>query len=753
MPSVILLALQLVALAEPATAPANAPSAVSAPAPATAPASNLGGVSDFGNLDLEMAIVTDFNQLDLESLLNATVETASKRGESISRAPAIIDVLTREQIYNMGARDLYTALTFLPGIEMIENYAGTTTLIFRGMIQEQYSVKLLLLINGHPISEPIMSQFQLEMVPLDAVKRIEVIRGPGSVLYGTNAFAGVINVITENDKEDGVHGNARAEAGQFTTLNGGAGTHGRQGDLNWALYAGGQHTRGFPYRVRKDQDEDCAPAHALNPDSAVLRPYDCNRPGKYAGELEYYNNYANAFADVGYAGLRLQAGFLGQKKMKYGLLPILRQNGPNRTQHVFADLSYRKDWERVGILARVGLNQDNSEWDVGHFPYEDYLETHTEEYANVYRGELTVSWKIADPITLDQGVSYDTIGENHFYFLKSDGSFHELTPSFENYRQTTASYYAQATWNVSEKWTAIGGVRASDFNTDRTDVSIYRDPAGNATPQGSVKVPNDPILIPSPRAALIYEPKESLVFKALYGEAFRLPNLFEAAGVVKMLILPSKNIQPEKIRTVELGVDSRPAEWMNLRAAAYFSTLTDLISRRISDIRDPKNTYEQDALGGPHVGGVYDNIWNGQIYGGELSSQAFVNEQWSLFGNVSYKKVIYWEIDRELPQSAGVHRFPSMAPVLFNGGFSYTPVKWLAVRPNAQYVGSRDYAKAYVLANAVIDFPITKHLTVSAVGNNLLDTHYEYPEHVRRWVETLPGGPGRALYGRVTAEF
>lgn len=747
----------LLAAALQAAAFADAPTAATVPAEApraaTAPAENLGGVDDFGTLDLEMATVTDFNQLDLESLLNAQVETASKRGESISRAPAIIDVLTREQILQYGARDLYTALTFVPGIEMIENYSGTTTLIFRGMVQEQYSVKLLLLINGHPVYEPVMSQFALELIPIESVKRIEVIRGPGSVLYGTNAFAGVINVITESAKDDGAHAKARLEAGQFTTVNGGGGSHGRAGDLTWALFAGGQKTRGFPYRIRKDQNEDCAPQHAQNPASAVLRPYDCNRPGDLSGTLEYYNNYVNAYGDVGYAGLRFQGGFVGQKKQKYGLLPVLRHNGPNDLTHAFAELSYRKDWERVGINARVGLNRNESGWGLGRFPFENYLESHTDAAVDMYRGEVTVSWRVRDELRLDQGVSYDWLGENHFYFLKSDNSFHELTPKFENLAQSTASYYAQAAWDISEKWTAIGGVRASRFQTDRTDVLIFRDLDGKATPEGAVKAANDPILIPSPRAALVYEPQESLVFKALYGEAFRLPNLFEAAGVVKFLVLPSQNIQPEKIRTVELGVDSRPAEWMNLRAAAYFSTLTDLITRRISDARDPKFTYEVDALGGEHVGGVYDNVWNGEIYGGELSSQAYVGDQWSFFANVSYKKVTYWEIDPALPQSAGVHRFPSMAPVLFNGGASYTPVKWLAVRPNAQYVGARDFAEAYVLGNLVVDFPVAKQVTISAVGNNLLDTQYEYPEHVRRWVETLPGGPGRALYGRVTAEF
>lgn len=726
----------------PATSAAPATTA-SAPAPATSPA-GLENVNDFGALDLEMTTVTDFGQLNLEDLLNTQVETASKKSETIARAPAIIDVLTREEIYALGARDLYTALTYLPGIELLENYAGTTTLIFRGMIQEQYSVKLLLLVNGHPVYEPITSQFLLESIPLESIKRLEVIRGPGSVLYGTNAFAGVINVITETAKEDEVRTLLRAEAGQFTTANGGAGNVGRTGDLAWAVFAGGQNTRGYPYVVKKNQNEDCHPAMPSGAPPEQLRPYDCLRPGDVSGELEYFNNYVNAFADVQYAGLRLQVGGVGQEKQKFGLLPNLRFNGTNEITHAYGELSYRKDWERFGFVVRAGANHDDLVWNTGVFPLPSFQKTlRINGVSDIYRGELSTAWRIVDELTLDQGVSYDMVALDHFFFEHPDGTFLSIAPSFEDYAQSTASYYGQLTWSLTDQIAAIGGYRASYFQTDRTDISVDAEKVASFA-----KVTDDPQLLHSPRFALVYSPLETVTVKALYGEAFRLPNLFESAGTLKQLIAPTANIQPEKIRTYELGADTRPVEWMNFRVNGYFSQISDLISRRVAVTQ-----LELDQLGGSDLGGLYDNVWDATIYGAELSSRVIFSEAWSVFGNVSAKQIAYEDIDANKPQSAGPRRFPNMAPVTANGGAAWTASKWLVLRPNAQYVGPRGYSKAYTLTNMVVDVPLGESVTLSAIGNNLLDTEYTYPEHVRRYAESLPGGPGRAFYGRITAHF
>jgi outer membrane receptor protein involved in Fe transport len=121
-----------------------------------------------------------------------------------------------------------------------------------------------------------------------------------------------------------------------------------------------------------------------------------------------------------------------------------------------------------------------------------------------------------------------------------------------------------------------------------------------------------------------------------------------------------------------------------------------------------------------------------------------ISERWAAFSNGAYKIAKVRETGSII---SDISRFNG------NAGLSYRPISRAAVKPNAQFVGRRGAAGGYWLMNSVVDLQVLENVTFSAIGNNLLDRRYAYPEHVRRIVDTLPGGPGRALYGRVTAEF
>jgi outer membrane receptor protein involved in Fe transport len=165
--------------------------------------------------------------------------------------------------------------------------------------------------------------------------------------------------------------------------------------------------------------------------------------------------------------------------------------------------------------------------------------------------------------------------------------------------------------------------------------------------------------------------------------------------------------------------------------------LTDrLISRR-------EPTTAEVPLFGANAS-VFDNFPGERIVGGELSMKAIVTEQWTTFANGAYKVATNRETGDVVPY---ISRFSA------SGGLSYRPLEWFAFKPNAQYFGSRGEAGAYWLLNAVADFRISENLIFSAIGNNLTDREYLYAEHVRQIVDTLPGGPGRAFYGRLVAEF
>ena len=157
--------------------------------------------------------------LDLESLsrtpvLTATltdpiVEAVSKTPEKASEAPGIVDVITAQDIQEFGAKNLYEVLEWATSVYMTGSYMYRRNVAcIRGDLRNHEDSLVLVLLNGRPFRDTTAGGVNASMYtafPIHTIERIEVIRGPGSVLYGTNAFNGVINVVTKNPKEPTLH--------------------------------------------------------------------------------------------------------------------------------------------------------------------------------------------------------------------------------------------------------------------------------------------------------------------------------------------------------------------------------------------------------------------------------------------------------------------------------------------------------------------------------------------------------------------
>lgn len=147
---------------------------------------------------------TSLHELDLVSLLGTEVTTATKTAESADNAPAIITVVTREMIRRWGYRSVAEVLQHVVGFYMIDNHtlpnAGVRG-VPGGLASESGNIKVM--IDGRSVAFRSTSGNWLgqELIPLNAVKQIEIIRGPASALYGADAFLGVVNVITLSPEE------------------------------------------------------------------------------------------------------------------------------------------------------------------------------------------------------------------------------------------------------------------------------------------------------------------------------------------------------------------------------------------------------------------------------------------------------------------------------------------------------------------------------------------------------------------------
>ncbi|MGR9013262.1 MAG: TonB-dependent receptor plug domain-containing protein, partial [Gammaproteobacteria bacterium] len=155
--------------------------------------------------------VEDFFAMSPAELAATSVTIASGTPKSVSQSAAVTSVITSEQIKSMGATELHEVLETVPGMHgSLQRSTYDYNYSVRG-IQNASNSQLLVLMNGTRITTPFRGTTMSGMeLPIEAIQRVEVIRGPGSALYGADAFAGVINIITKKSQDiDGTKIGAR----------------------------------------------------------------------------------------------------------------------------------------------------------------------------------------------------------------------------------------------------------------------------------------------------------------------------------------------------------------------------------------------------------------------------------------------------------------------------------------------------------------------------------------------------------------
>lgn len=141
----------------------------------------------------------EFLDMDLSELMQITITSVSKKPEPITDAASAIFVITAEDIERIGATSIPEVLRLAPGLQVSQFGSNKWTIAARGF-SAHFSNKLLVLIDGRSIYTPAFSgvYWDVQNTLLEDIKRIEVIRGPGATLWGSNAMNGVINIITKS---------------------------------------------------------------------------------------------------------------------------------------------------------------------------------------------------------------------------------------------------------------------------------------------------------------------------------------------------------------------------------------------------------------------------------------------------------------------------------------------------------------------------------------------------------------------------
>lgn len=138
-------------------------------------------------------------ELSLEALLQIEVTSASRKTQALEDVPAAIFVLTHEDLRRSGATSLPEALRLVPGMDVARLDSNRWAVSSRGF-NGQFANKMLVLVDGRSVYTPLFSGVWWDEVgvPFELIERIEVIRGPGAAMWGSNAVNGVISIITRD---------------------------------------------------------------------------------------------------------------------------------------------------------------------------------------------------------------------------------------------------------------------------------------------------------------------------------------------------------------------------------------------------------------------------------------------------------------------------------------------------------------------------------------------------------------------------
>jgi len=690
--------------------------------------------------------VEDASEFSLAELLNIEVVTGTKSARKISEAPVIIGVYTGKEISSFGVDNLYELLSSLPGIEVMETYYGYTVIQFRGILQAHYNNKSSLLLNGQPLYDQMVSSYYLEQIPVSSIQRIEIVRGSGGVLYGTNAYAGVINIITKKGIDiDGAL--ASIKMGRFNTK---ALRFVMGKEINGLdIFFAGEFNQSDGYKKTVTWDED----DVNPPDSLYGNSSGSRIMGYYPDDPNAYeNDYTNFFTSLKYKDFTLNAIYFENEKDKFGIIPTLTSTGERKLQGYGMNLKYNHSLKegKADFSAIVWYDRIQKNERVNAYPPVLRAPNHKDEqeYSGHKSGaQVEINAALTSKLTLLSGIGMEISKADPYYFFLTETLSERIQDEPANAipeAQTTNDFWAffQTEYKAGNHMSFLAGGR---YNKNKQAGGVF---------------------IPS--LGMVYSVNQNLSFKLLYAGGFRNPSFFEKYVRTVNILAGVESLEPEKINSFDLGMDLSLSNF-NFRLNAFYAKTDKLIGRRGLTLSDTAALNLETGYGsGPmewKQGAVYANGGSDDYYGLELSVQGNPVNQLNFRGNLSYKK----------GKDNQGNELLYFSPWLANVGVIYRPTKRISVSAVIKYVGKikghyaslypwnqwpnaaaggTDYSiDGYMLFNAGITFRLCPGIVLSLIGKNLFNKEYVYPEYIRQAIPYIPGGPGRAVYWSVSYKF
>ncbi|MBF0352716.1 MAG: TonB-dependent receptor [SAR324 cluster bacterium] len=675
----------------------------------------------------------------VEDLLSTELVTiTSRQAQSTAEVPNIVTVITEEEIAQSGARTLGDALSLVPGIHVrhtspmgiVDNTVRSEVLLMRGVVFGS-NRQILIMIDGQRInnSQSGGTDGTLPAVPLYNVKRIEIIRGPGSSGYGTGAFVGVVNVITKTGRdirggsmvisahnhggkqiglsagnaygdwsysfhglysqEDGQEHEAKKSLAGTQTVTDGGMTQNADLRLNY------QNLEFHYQQYQHDNDPYLMWGNPNPADDSSLFDRGYTRLSSISYEIPL--SHGTIYASIGYSdfnaenvGVEIEAetldylsaqGSLSGNPSSSGGPPPSRQNPPPQNSGGTAQPSSTQGGTSSGTQpsSTQGSTNAGSQPAAGTTSSENFRNPSRKgRFVNENRLESKIDWLYTGFENHVWEIGFSQSREtlvNYGVFYNAQSADKSSTGSFAaNDSDTTLTLLQNRTREIS-------GVYAQDNYRMTTDLSVYIGARYDSYSDFGSTL--------NPRLGMVYRLTDQQVIKLLYGQAFRAPSLLEQASYEPMTgSLAEYDLDPEIINATEIAYQYGISRRMKFKINLFNNEIHNII------FANPGSVYNMSYM-------------TSQGSEAELRIE-FLPDHYFIF-NASYATIAFPDRDSTvtnqlLPQTTAnvIYNVPLFRVMNLNTSVSYRSEQ------KVEELAQETMLPAYVIANT--------HLTIHPSG-------------------------------------
>lgn len=657
--------------------------------------------------------------LDENFVLDEMVVSATRSEKKLLDTAASVSLITDKDLNKMHINNLDEAFVKIPGVYVgrLSGIGSTTSQTVMRGVNAANSVAVL--VDGVQVNDSYNGSVTWSAIPVDMVKRVEVLRGPASVLYGGNALAGVINIITKDVDKKSV--NLKLSYGSNNTQ-------------NHSLYVAGKASDKLDFNVNYEKKK--TDGYITDPVLSSKAVFGAETTTTNTGAKRWIiGNKGKRQWDENTVGVGFKYHFDEYKSLALDFTKNEYEYSYSAPTSYFGDDIIKKAGTYFSTPGEKASNKYNMTYNDSKNGWKAVV-----GYSDQYKQHDTSISKATDSSKPNTRFSFDlqknqTISANNNAVFglnyrkdEMDATVYKLSDKFNSDSKIAVDSMASGTnksfsayvmdeHKFSDRWTATAGLRYDKWSTD-----------------GRILLPNKTEAINydestydnwSPSLSVMYKPEADSSVYLSWGKAFEAPSLYRmysSSYSSNVYNIANPNLKPQKAETFELGYKKDLNNKSAIGVSVYDTRYKGLLYKNSLGVVDGMNAT------------CYQNAGEAEAKGFELELNHNFDDKWSAFLNYTYQNPVIKKALKATEKDKYVTAIPKE---VFRAGVTYSDDKWSGML-TGEYISKR-FSKTdnsdtvngvygsydpYFIMNMDISYSFNKNYTLTASVNNILDRDF-----------------------------